>query len=345
MSVVIPAYNAASYVSMAIRSVYMQAYRPLEVLVVNDASKDITLQVVEKAFASGPSNVKKSMVDIRENSGTANALARGFSEAAGDYVCWLSADDAFVNQAKTEVQIKHMLRKQAAWSYFRNFYYGPTPESSRVSHGGYLPHMKFLEPLFERDPELRSMCLLYSGRVNGSSVMINRECFQQYGLFDPVLRNIDPDGDLWLRYSALGLHVASIPGSPIFYRVHEGQTSQQGANMRYGIELVRLRFLTALSKHRMLDQLIRRFSPIFVWLFLNGKTVLPYTTQFLCERILANREDYSPVILPFARMIYTSARQKKQSSDIERNELMSSVKRALKSEEFLQFEKLLAFRS
>jgi glycosyltransferase involved in cell wall biosynthesis len=132
VSVVIPAYNAEKFIKDTINSVYMQSYQPMEVIVVNDGSKDSTLEVAERMLASSPKGMELKVVNKEKNEGAAKALNTGFSLAKGDYICWLSADDMFIDREKTRNQLEEMEKTGALLSYFRDYYAGPTPAEAHL---------------------------------------------------------------------------------------------------------------------------------------------------------------------------------------------------------------------
>jgi glycosyltransferase involved in cell wall biosynthesis len=89
VSVVIPAYNAASVLPRAIESVLGQTSRPEEVIVVDDGSTDNTAQV---ATQYGP-----SITYIRQdNAGASAARNRGIAEATGEWIAFLDSDDEWL---------------------------------------------------------------------------------------------------------------------------------------------------------------------------------------------------------------------------------------------------------
>ncbi len=90
LSVVIALYNHADVVPCAIDSVLRQSRPPDEVVVVDDASTDSGVAVIEKIVAANPS---VRLIRSEKNQGTPLATNCGFEAARGDYVYALSADD------------------------------------------------------------------------------------------------------------------------------------------------------------------------------------------------------------------------------------------------------------
>ena len=96
VSIIIPVYNGSNYLKKAIDSALSQTYKNIEIIVVNDGSKDdgATEQV---ALSYGD----KINYYLKENGGVSSALNFGISKMKGDYFSWLSHDDEYT-QTKIE---------------------------------------------------------------------------------------------------------------------------------------------------------------------------------------------------------------------------------------------------
>ncbi len=89
LSIVIPAYNAEDYIRDCLDAVVNQTYHNLEVIIVNDGSKDETLDICRE-YARKDSRVH---VLTQENKGVSAARNNGIDHATGDYICFFDADD------------------------------------------------------------------------------------------------------------------------------------------------------------------------------------------------------------------------------------------------------------
>jgi glycosyltransferase involved in cell wall biosynthesis len=87
VSILIPAYNAAQFLAQTIESALGQDWPNLEVIVVDDGSKDNTLAIAQ-AYAS-----EKVRVATQPNSGASAARNHAFALATGTYIQYLDADD------------------------------------------------------------------------------------------------------------------------------------------------------------------------------------------------------------------------------------------------------------
>ena len=116
VSVLIPAYNAADYIAETISSVLAQTWPNLEVIVVDDGSKDATLAKARQFEG-------KVQVVTQTNAGASAARNHAFSLAAGEYIQYLDADD-LLHPDKIKAQM-HCLAGQpttvisaSAWAMF-----------------------------------------------------------------------------------------------------------------------------------------------------------------------------------------------------------------------------------
>lgn len=95
VSVIIPAFNEESVIATTVKQILASTYKRLEVIVVDDGSKDRTLAVMEENFASDP-----RVTTIRvANGGKAQALNTGLANAKGDVIVALDADTQFSRDA------------------------------------------------------------------------------------------------------------------------------------------------------------------------------------------------------------------------------------------------------
>ena len=112
ISIIVPAYNVASYLPMCLESLLAQTHTNIEVLVVNDGSTDDTATVLDM-YAAKDSRIKPIH---KENGGVTNARFCGIEHAAGEWIGFVDGDDAIdpdmyerllANAVKYDAQISH----------------------------------------------------------------------------------------------------------------------------------------------------------------------------------------------------------------------------------------------
>ncbi len=106
-SVIIPAYNCERTIRCSVESALFQSYDVLEVLIADDASTDNTGYVL-KDLAAEDSRIK--LFFLEKNGGVAEARNRLLSEAKGDYIAFLDADDIW----EPEKVAKHIALLQSS---------------------------------------------------------------------------------------------------------------------------------------------------------------------------------------------------------------------------------------
>lgn len=96
VSVIIPVYNHAAYVIQAIQSVLDQTYKNFEMIVIDDGSKDSSVELIEKFISFlNPAAQKKILFIKQGNEGAHNTINKGLSLAKGDYLTILNSDDYY----------------------------------------------------------------------------------------------------------------------------------------------------------------------------------------------------------------------------------------------------------
>jgi glycosyltransferase involved in cell wall biosynthesis len=98
VSVIVPAFNAAAFLTRAVESVWSQTYpaRSIELLVVDDGSTDGTRVVAERLLARSPIAMRLLTHDGGRNRGVAPTRQRAARVATGEFVAMLDADDAYL---------------------------------------------------------------------------------------------------------------------------------------------------------------------------------------------------------------------------------------------------------
>ncbi|MFP3867399.1 MAG: glycosyltransferase family 2 protein [Desulfobacteraceae bacterium] len=182
VSVVIPLYNKAPYIQRAISSILSQTIQPEEIIVIDDGSTDGGGELVQAL--SEP----RLRVFRQENQGPGNARNRGISEAGGNLIAFLDADDAWKPRFLEVISYLHELYPRAG-AYATNFEI-ITPTSERqipainnlppgASHGLISNYFQIWRPI-------------------SSAIAIPKKVLEQIGMF-PVAERLHEDLDTFLR--------------------------------------------------------------------------------------------------------------------------------------------------
>lgn len=122
VSVIIPVYNSEQYIAHALRSVFNQTYKNLELIIVDDGSTDNSMQVVSEVLA-GRDVIAK--IVKQSNCGQGAARNSGFKASNGEWIFYLDADDLIPDCA-----IEHLL--EAAINQNADLVFGKFQEISNI---------------------------------------------------------------------------------------------------------------------------------------------------------------------------------------------------------------------
>ena len=218
VSVIVPAYNAEPFLARTLRSALGQTYVALEIIVIDDGSTDSTAAVA-RAFAQGDKRVRVISVP---NGGVAKARNIGISEAAGEIVAFLDADDLW-HPTKLEHQMAAMDEmKDCAAVYVLS---RDIDIDDRVLKDG--------KPVvFQGYTFARHLFIKPIG--NGSSLMVRREGAVAVGGFEPswAARGIGGCEDLDFELKLAARYpITAVPLYLVGYRISPGQMSSNRVRM------------------------------------------------------------------------------------------------------------------
>lgn len=258
VTVVTPAYMAADFIEETMRSVWQQTYRPIEHIVVVDASPDATgVRAARLCDEMSGDGYTVRVIEHSVNTGTSGALNTAVAAASGDYVAWLSADDLYVERGKTSRQVALLASQTGvAGVYDSAMLTGPDLQAASVVHPRFPRFLGRSPGVGRNDPTHTLVALLFANPINGTSIMLRRRMMPETEWFDPALGNYAQDGDLWLRMQALGLPLVPSDGVGTLYRAHSGQHSHHSQAMNASVSISQMRLLSALADHgRLTDAL------------------------------------------------------------------------------------------
>ncbi|MDD3224288.1 MAG: glycosyltransferase family 2 protein [Clostridium sp.] len=119
ISIIIPAYNVEDYIEKCVGSVVNQTYKNIEIIIVNDGSKDMTPILIDE-LAKKDSRIK---LIHQKNAGSSSARNRGLTEATGTYIMFLDSDD-WLDKNCCEIVVAEIVFKNADvifFDYYKEF--------------------------------------------------------------------------------------------------------------------------------------------------------------------------------------------------------------------------------
>ena len=99
ISVLIPAYNHEKYIQETIKSIINQSYRNIELIVIDDGSKDLTWQKIQEIKEECEKRFVNIHFETKQNEGTCKTMNKLLSYANGDFIYLIASDDLAKSQA------------------------------------------------------------------------------------------------------------------------------------------------------------------------------------------------------------------------------------------------------
>lgn len=145
VSVILPVYNAEKFVFEAIQSVLSQSHKNLELIVIDDASADSSLQILQSF-----DDPRVKIFSLTKNEGVANARNIGLKKSSGEFIAFIDSDDVWLPDKLTE-QLKFLECEKVdlCYSYFDRS--NPT--------GNYLSTVSSLSENLKYSQLLKSNCI------------------------------------------------------------------------------------------------------------------------------------------------------------------------------------------
>jgi glycosyltransferase involved in cell wall biosynthesis len=168
VSVIIPTYNCAQYISDTISSVLNQTHTEFEIIVIDDGSIDNTRMIV------GSFHDDRLQYYYKENGGSSNARNYGIAKATGEYIAFLDSDDVWL-PAKLEDQINLFKRDHNLEIVSCNIQF--------INEVGKDMHLLDMRTLYPKDG-LNLENLLQHSSLLPSSVLIKKEVIDEIGSFE-----------------------------------------------------------------------------------------------------------------------------------------------------------------
>ncbi len=212
VTVLMPVYNAESYLSIAIESVLTQSFHDFELIIVDDGSTDKSFEISKK-YAEQDSRIR---IFRKDNSGISDTLNLGLSNARGEFIARFDADDIMLPN-RLEIQFE-FLRGNTTLGFCGSFLEFIDANGAVVgwSRPSPVTRAEFEKLISERRPIT----------FNHPSIMCRKAVMVEVGGYD---RSMEPteDTDLFNKILALGFEALIVPQFLLRYRLHSTSIGAQ----------------------------------------------------------------------------------------------------------------------
>lgn len=236
VSIIVPVYNAQRTLTKSVESVLAQRHQNWELILIDDGSKDGSIEQIEK-FARSDSRVKSLI--LPRNLGASGARNAGVRIASGRFIAYLDSDDIWLPE-KLSKQLAAIDSTGLALCFTDYEWIG--------SDGGSLG----ITVTAQDRPTWNN--LTWGNNIGLSTTLIDRE---KTG--DPIMPplRLNHDFALWLELLRKGNQAIRVPETLVLYRVHSGSLSQNKfESTAYNWEILR-----RIEKLSIPSTIIR----LFVW--------------------------------------------------------------------------------
>lgn len=186
VTVGVASYNNGPYLRETLESIRLQTYPHIELIIVDDASKDDSVKIAEAWLAENPT-VKGQIIRHAKNKGVCSACNDVIRQAKGDFICIIGSDDIYLTgKIDTQVNIFKQLDDRYGVIYSDVLY---IDETGAVTGKTDIDETYLMKDTFER--------LLEDNIIPAMSVLVRKSCYDKVGLYDENLSY--EDADMWLR--------------------------------------------------------------------------------------------------------------------------------------------------
>ncbi len=193
ISIIVPSYNQAPFLSQCLDSIFSQNHQNIEVIVMDGGSSDNSINIIKKF------EEKLSYWQSKCDNGQSDAINQGIAKSTGQLVTWLNSDDYLLSNSLYNMAQAFYQNPDAA------FYYG---NGLRVDKSG-----KTIETYYPSEYVFfqRSEMIFSLNRILQPATFINRKVVNVKAFLDEKL-NFGLDTDLWIRLAEKGrtIHVPKL---------------------------------------------------------------------------------------------------------------------------------------
>lgn len=258
VSIIIPVYNGSNFLSKAIDSALNQTYRNIEIIVVNDGSKDEgATEAIARSYGDSIHYFCK------ENGGVSSALNMGIEQMQGEYFSWLSHDDEYMpDKIEKELHALFQYNDKRLVALCRS---KQIDINSALIRGSESKVIFPTNRIVQWDEAL--MALINEKCFNGCAFLIPKVVFEECGRFHEGLR-FSQDMLMWMTMFINKYNLVMVNECLVLSRLHGGQLTQNGQEIFHkdceaicDIMLARLCDLS--SKHNNFIRCFAKYNAIY----------------------------------------------------------------------------------
>ena len=237
LCVIIVSYNYGAYLSEAIESVLSQTCKPSSIMIMDDASSDITSDVARKYASIYPELI--TSIRNEKNLGIVDTFNKAASLSESDFICFLGADNRIPSNY-IESCMKTLLSEKADIAYTDLRLFGENALEEYLRHDT-SRQGRIIENIYHeiKFPDFKIGNMLQGNFIHGSSIY-SRNAFNAVGGYHERRLGRPEDANLFRRMLAAGHKARKASGTWLEYRQHSTSQANAISRMQGEIEFLRV---------------------------------------------------------------------------------------------------------
>jgi glycosyltransferase involved in cell wall biosynthesis len=223
ISIITVCYNSEKTIEETIRSVVKQTYQNIEYIIIDGASNDKTLEIIEKY-----KNKIATLISEKDD-GVYNAMNKGIKAATGDLLFFLNADDVFINELVVEKFAEEAGKTDAG-----------------ILLGNILMLNKYTGELYYEKQEHIDKIQLINSTVFHPASFFRKEVFEKYGNYNENYKIVS-DYEWYVKYFLNGGDYKYVDSPISIFSLGDGlsSNSQQNNNHKHERIMVQQKYFSA----------------------------------------------------------------------------------------------------
>ncbi|MDV2446487.1 hypothetical protein CMU93_03105 [Elizabethkingia anophelis] len=211
ISVIMPCYNSSQHIKDSVMSIIGQSFQDWELIIVDDASSDNTLEIISNIF-----DKRIKIIRLKKNRGNYYARNKGIKIAKGKYITMLDSDDIAMNH-RLEIQYDFLEKNKHIGGIGTNF--------SAIDQNGNVYSNVIRTCTYSKF----KVMLLKDNYMLQSSIMIRSHSIRKHKLFYNTKYTVASDYDFIYQCSKK-IRIFNIDDILVKYRIHENNITNTKRN-------------------------------------------------------------------------------------------------------------------
>ena len=176
VSIIVPAYNHQDYIHECIESILSQSYDNIELIIIDDGSKDNTYEMICKYKNEIRKKLKNHVIIKKNNEGVSKTINLGIEKSTGEYICIIASDDIMMKD-RISTQVDYMIKNNSKVSCGNSYVIRENKLTDETVITDVLKDKYYNGNQFYN--------LIENYFISTPTVMLRRDIIDEFGTFNP----------------------------------------------------------------------------------------------------------------------------------------------------------------